>query len=182
MSKKGLGLALATVWLGLGVASAPALADGGTLRFSGRRGDWSITVFTAPTPLSAGPLDLSVLVLEAKTGKPITDLPVAVQAQLVGGAGTAIRAEATTEAATNKLLRAARLDLEAPGRWRFEVTVAGVAQSPPIAFDADVAAPAPPWMSLSLWIAWPLLPIALFAIRQRQSRRDINRVNRFPQK
>ena len=65
----------------------PALGDGGTLRFSGRRGDRSITVFTAPALLSAGPVDLSVLVLDAETGKPITDLPIEVQAQLVGRAG-----------------------------------------------------------------------------------------------
>ncbi len=78
MRKKELGIALATICLCLGVASAPALGDGGTLRFSGCRGDWSISVFTAPASLCAGQVDLSVLLLDAETGRPITDVPIEV--------------------------------------------------------------------------------------------------------
>jgi hypothetical protein len=47
-------------------ASSSAMADGGALRFSGRRGDRLIAVFTTPTPLRAGLTDLSVLVQEVE--------------------------------------------------------------------------------------------------------------------
>ncbi len=170
MSKKGV-IALATIWIGLGVAWAPAFGDGGTLRFSGRRGDRSITVFTAPAPLSAGPVDLSVLVLDAKTGRPITHLPIEVRGQRIGSAESGIRMPATTEAATNKLMRAARLELPEPGRWHFDVCVEGVDSSEPIGFDVEVAQPAPRWLEMSIWIAWPLVPIHLFAIARFRLRR-----------
>ena len=172
MTKKGLGVAIATVWVGLGVASAPALGDGGTLRFSGRRGDWSIAVFTAPAPLCAGPVDLSVLVLDAETGRPITDVPIEVRAGRLGSGEFGIRMPATTEAATNKLLRAARLELHDPGLWHIEISVGEINPSPPVAFDVEVAAPPPRWRQMIPWIAWPILPIGLYAITQRRPRRS----------
>ncbi len=53
-----------TLWLDLGANSA-VFGDGGAVRFSGQQGDWRITVFTSPTPLRAGPVDVSVLVQDA---------------------------------------------------------------------------------------------------------------------
>ena len=44
-------------------------ADGGTVRLSEEQGRYRITVFTAPAPLRAGPVDVSVLVQEAATGE-----------------------------------------------------------------------------------------------------------------
>jgi hypothetical protein len=171
MSGKHVLMVLAIGWLELGAASSPVLGDGGTLRFSGRRGDRLVTVFTAPAPLRAGPIDLSVLVQDAETGRPITNLPIDVQGQQIGHAQTTIRAAATPGAATNKLLRAARLELSEPGRWHFDVYVQGVDRSQPIGFDVEVAQPPPPWLNMSLWIAWPLVPIGLFAIHQFRLRR-----------
>ncbi len=173
MRKKRLGIALATVCLSLGFSSASAFADGGTLRFSGRRGNWSISVFTAPAPLCAGPVDLSVLVLDAESGRPIAHLAVEVRAGRAGSAEAGIRMPATTEAATNKLMRAARLELSEPGRWHFDMSVEGVDSSQPIGFDVEVAPPPPPWLELSLWIAWPLVPIGLFATARFRLRRKL---------
>ena len=169
MSLKHVFMALTIGWLELGAASLPAFGDGGTLRFSGRRGDRLVTVFTAPAPLCAGLIDLSVLVQDAETGRPITDLPTEVHAQEIGQAKPTIRAAATTEAATSKLLRAARLELPDPGRWHFEVTVQGIDQSQPIGFDVLVGEPAPRWLELMFWIVWPVVPIGLFAFAQLRS-------------
>jgi hypothetical protein len=180
MRTKGLLIALATV-CGMEFAAAPVLGDGGTLRFSGRRGGRSVTVFTSPAPLCAGPVDLSVLVLDVKSGKPIPTLPVAVRAQLIGHPETAIGAEATTHAATNKLLRAATLEVSALGRWHFEVSVESVPSSPPIGFDAEIADLSPLWLDLSLWIAWPVLPIALFVLHQLRLRHATSRSTRLRQ-
>ncbi len=171
MSRTHVFIALAIGWLELGAASSLALGDGGTLRFSGRRGDRVVTVFTTPTPLSAGVIDLSVLVQDRQTGRPITDLSIEVQAQPLGRAQQPSRALATPELATNKLFRAARLELTEPGRWHFDAFVQGVDQSQPIGFDVEVAQPSSSWLEMSLWVAWPLLPIGLFAIAQFQFRR-----------
>jgi hypothetical protein len=171
MTCKLMVITLATVWIGLGAGVSPALGDGGTLRFSGRRGDLLITVFTAPTPLRAGPIDLSVLVQDASTGRPLTNLPIEVRASRTTRGEVGIHAEATSEAATNKLLRAARLELPEPGRWHFELSVRGVDSAHPIRFDVDVAPPPPPWLQMSPWIAWPLVPIGLFAVHQFRLRR-----------
>ena len=55
-------------------------ADGGTIRLSEQKGNYRITVFTAPTPLRAGPVDISVLVQEAATGEPAPGVQVTIKA------------------------------------------------------------------------------------------------------
>lgn len=166
MSARAVLIALAAVWLGLGAASSPALGDGGTIRFSGRRGDQLVTVFTAPAPLGAGLIDLSVLVQDAKTGRAITDLVIEVHGRQIGLADRKIRATASTGAATNKLFYAASFELPEPSRWHLDVFVQNLADDQPIGFDVDVTQPSPHWLQISLWIAWPLLPIGLFGIRE----------------
>ena len=166
MSGKRVTLALAAIWLGVAMAPTPVCADGGTWRFSGRRGDHLVTVFTAPAPLRAGTIDLSVLVQDAESGRAITELSVEMRAERTGDAESKISASATVDAATNKLMRAASVDLPKPGRWRFEVFVQGTPKSPPIEFDAEVLEPLPTWLQVIPWFAWPVVPIGLFAIHQ----------------
>ena len=48
---------LAVVFL----AQPTAFADGGAVQFRTNAGPYVITVFTSPSPLSAGPADISVL-------------------------------------------------------------------------------------------------------------------------
>ena len=171
MSGKRVLVVLLIGWAELGAAASTVLGDGGTMRFSGRRGDRVVTVFTAPAPLHAGRIDLSVLVLGVETGRPITDLSIEVCRQEVDHPKRTIRAVATTEEATNKLLRAAKIELPEAGRWRFEVFVEGVDRSQAIGFDVVVAAPPPAWLQMSLWIGWPIVPIGLFAVVQRRLKR-----------
>ena len=66
-------------WLFLGTWCAPASADGGSLRLSEKKGGYQITVFTAPTPFRAGPVDISVLVQDALTGDPMPQARVTVR-------------------------------------------------------------------------------------------------------
>ncbi|HEV3259998.1 MAG TPA: hypothetical protein VG013_24230, partial [Gemmataceae bacterium] len=51
----------------LSLLPSMAMADGGAIRLSEQKGDYQITVFTAPTPLRAGPVDVSVLIQNAAT-------------------------------------------------------------------------------------------------------------------
>jgi hypothetical protein len=158
-------MALSTAWLTLGTQLSVALGDGGAVRSSERRGDRLITVFTAPTPPHAGTVDISVLVQDAGSGRPLLDLPIMVRAHPIQLPHEITEVLATTEAATNKLMRAAQLDLTEPGSWHIEVTVEG-ANGPPVVFDVEVVEPPPAWLRLSPWIGWPFGMIALFAIHQ----------------
>src|SRR5262249_156491 len=62
------------------VSPGHARADGGTVRLSQRAGGYQVTVFTEPTPLRAGPVDVSVLVQDAATGQALPGAQVTVRA------------------------------------------------------------------------------------------------------
>ena len=53
-----------------------AFADGGAILTRQTINDLDVTVFAAPLPLRAGPVDVSVLVQDAKTTKPLLDAQV----------------------------------------------------------------------------------------------------------
>jgi hypothetical protein len=159
-------IALLTAWLTLGKVGSLAVADGGALRLAERRGDRLIAVFTSPNPVRAGTVDVSVLVQEAASGRPLTNLAIEVRADLPGNEQARDSASATSEAATNKLMQAARLELSDAGRWHVDVIVQGIGPGAPIDFEMEVAEALPPGLALSLWIAWPLAAVALFAAHQ----------------
>src|SRR5262245_50622690 len=148
-----------------------ALADGGTARLSDRQGNYRLTVFTAPTPLRAGPVDVSVLVQDATTGEPASDVRVMIQAAWRGSPALAIHHPATTEAATNKLYYAAKFDLPEPGWYALEVSVAGARGEARVHLDLEAADPLPAWLALWPWVAWPVVVVLLFSIHQFLVRR-----------
>jgi hypothetical protein len=146
-------------------------ADGGALRLSEQQAGYRITVFTAPNPLRAGPVDVSVLVQDAATGEAVPEATVAVQATPWGRPGAAVRVPATSEAATNKLLRAALFELPEPGRWQIEVEVEGKGGLARVRFEAEAGEPLPRWLALWPWFTWPILIVMLFGIHQALGRR-----------
>lgn len=166
MRRKFIAISLAATWIVLGYANSVAWADGGAVRFSERRGDRVVTVFTSPTPLRAGPADVSVLLLDADSGQPVLGIPIVVEARPIQGGSPEIRAPATGAAATNKLLSAAQLDFAEPGLWQVSIEVQGLSPTPPLSFEVEVAEPLPPWLHFGVWIAWPLVPIGLFGCHQ----------------
>src|SRR5438477_11742508 len=99
-----------------------ARADGGSLCLLERANGYQIAVFTSPTPLRAGPVDISVLVQNPATHEPLSDVRVSVKAARLERAGVVIRRTATNEAATNKLFQAAMLNLNEPGWWQLVVS------------------------------------------------------------
>jgi hypothetical protein len=145
-------------------------ADGGTVRCSERRGDLLVTVFTSPAPLCAGPVDVSILLLDAKTGMPQGGVPIIVEAVSVEPQQRRFVRAATSESATNKLMRAADFDLPV-GKWHVDVRVGDASKNSPMGFDADVAESLPPWVETGLWIGWPFVAIGLFVAHQMLSRR-----------
>ena len=102
-----------TGWVLLPIWCATAAADGGSMLLSGQGGEYRISVFTAPTPFRVGPVDVSVLVQDASTGNPMTQVQVRVRMTKPGR--PALEYPATSEAATNKLLHAAQFVLSEAG-------------------------------------------------------------------
>jgi hypothetical protein len=150
-------------------------ADGDTVRLSERQGDYQITVFTSPTPLRAGPVDVSILVQDALSRQPVPHARVTVRAVPRGRADAAIIHDATAEMATNKLLRAAVFELPEPGWWEVEVTVEGAGGSARVQFEVEAAEAAPWWLGLWPWFGWPALAIILFIIHQLLVRSTIRK-------
>ena len=143
-----------------------ARADGGTVRLSQRARSYQVTVFTAPTPFRAGPVDVSVLVQDAGTGQVVPQAQVTVWVGQSARSRPAVAYPATTEAATNKLLHAALFDLAEPGWWELEIEVQGPRGSARVRCEVEAAEPWPRWLAFWPWISWPALAILLFGVHQ----------------
>jgi hypothetical protein len=152
---------------------SPAAADGGAIRLSEQTGNYRITVFTTPTPLRAGPVDVSVFVQDAATGEPASGVQVTIQAQRCGFPSDAVVHSATTEAATNKLYKASTIDFPEPGSYSLKVYIDGDLGEAQVAFELQVAEPSPKWLAMWPWVAWPILAIMLFSIHQLLVRRKL---------
>jgi len=148
-------------------------ADGGTVRLSEQKGNYRITVFTAPTPLRAGPVDVSVFVQEAATEEPLSDVRVAVKAVRRGSLGAPICHSATAEAATNKLYRAAIFDLPEPGWYALGVCIEGALGKAQVCLEVEAAEPLPSWPGMWPWVGWPVVAILLFGVHQLLVRRKL---------
>jgi hypothetical protein len=131
-----------------------------------QKGSYRFTVFTTPTPLRAGAVDISVLVQDAATEEPLSGVQVTIEAEWRGSPGAAISHSATKEAATNKLYYAAVFDLPEPGRYSVEVSIDGTLGAAQVRFEMEAAEPMPPWLTVWPWVGWPILAILLFGIHQ----------------
>jgi hypothetical protein len=159
-------VALMLGWLALVMSSTSARADGGALRLYERANGYRIALFSSPTPLRAGPVDISLLVQDADTLEPARVTDVSVALTRMGDRMATLHIPATTEAATNKLLHAAVFDLPKPGRWMIEVAVEGSRGPGRVRFELEAAEPLPRWLSLWPWWSWPALAVLLYAIHQ----------------
>jgi hypothetical protein len=146
-------------------------ADGGAIRLSQTEGNYRITVFTAPTPLRAGPVDISVLIQEAATGEPVRGAQITIKAERSGLPGVEMLQQATTEAATNKLYYAAAFDLPEPGWYSVEVSIDGTLGNAQVHFNLEAGEPLPSWLAIAPWVGWPLLAVLFFCVHQVLVRR-----------
>ncbi len=115
-----------------------ALANGGTIQVASRpAGPYTVTVFTSPSPIRVGTVDVSVLVQHSGIEKLVQDARVTVTIEPVGRSGTRRTLEATHEQATNKLYYAANIDLPAEGWWWIGVDVAGAEGEGSVSFQVE---------------------------------------------
>jgi YtkA-like len=131
-----------------------------------RQGTYEIAVFTAPNPFVAGPVDISVLVLDSTSGEPVSDAKVSVKVAPLGRPGDGVLHSATTTAATNKLLYAAVFELPEPGFWEVGVDINGIKDNAKVSFKLEAADGPPHWMDLWPWVCWPALVALLYGIHQ----------------
>ncbi len=145
------------------------VADGGRVASSQRVGEYHVTVFSSPSPLQAGPADLSVMIQQAASGEIVRGVPV-VFTCCHEQTGTSFVCSATHDQATNKLLSAAKFDFPVEGTWAVEVEI-GHPVDRQLAFDLFIAH-ASLSVPLLAWIAClPLILVALYLMRHWIQRR-----------
>ena len=165
--------------------SAPAvLADGGAIIAREKVNGLDLTVFASPFPLRAGPVDVSVLVQDAK-GKAVLDavvdlgwttssptattewLPPCCSMETALGKTPALRVHSQ-----NKLLYGALLPVRSAGPS--EISVAVKTPGAAASFSIPVEARAPRAPVLTYWplLAFPPVAIGMFALHQRLSRKS----------
>jgi hypothetical protein len=155
-----------------GPSCRTAFADGGKLRVMQTEGDYQVTVFTSPNPLRAGPIDLSVLVQEVRTGRAVAEAAVVVRLTRPDDSYPHIIAEATAAAATNKLLQAALVELPVPGSWDVcvQCTIsqadADARRLTEVRFTMEASPPLPRWLLVWPWFAWPMAAVLVFALHR----------------
>jgi hypothetical protein len=140
--------------------AAAAAADGGRVRVRRAAGPWTITVFTSPEPLVAGPADVSVLVQERDGGAIVLDADIVFELRGPGGKERAVAAGP----GTNRLLESAVVTLATPGDWLVSVSVRRAGESARVSCPLPVG-PAPSRLA-GLWplLAFPPFGVALFAL------------------
>ena len=148
--------------------AAAARADGGRVRVRQDAGPFAVTVFTAPEPLAAGPVDVSVLVQVQASGEVVLDAVVDVVLTPPGG-GPDLHAKAVSS--RNRLLREAIVTLPAPGTWRLDVVVHRGGASGTVSADLPVEWPASRMFAIWPFLAVPPVAVVLFALRGRLRRR-----------
>jgi hypothetical protein len=85
------------------LAQPTVFADGGTVQLRKEVGALVITVFTSPAPLSAGAVDISLLLQNRNGLEPVLDADVSLLLR-ANASGAEVRARPTREQAQNKLL------------------------------------------------------------------------------
>jgi hypothetical protein len=153
-------------WLLLCPCCAVASADGGRVVLVEKQGDYRISVFASPDPLRAGPVDISILLQDAATDAPVADAQIDITLSPRDNWGPTIRATATSAAATNKLLRAALLDLPTAGTWDAEIAVAADHGPANVHFAIETDPPLPHWLTVWPWSTWPVGAVLLFSLHR----------------
>jgi hypothetical protein len=164
------------------VATAPRLAwaDGGTVRLSEVVGPYRITAFTSPNPFRAGPVDVSVLVQDARTGDAVPDAEVTLHLSPREEPDDTFDYRATAGTTTNKLFHSAMFELPAAGEWNVAIDVAAATGKAHAIFDVAAADRLPRWVSFWPWFSWPLAVIALYVIHQALTAKAPLRRGRAP--
>lgn len=171
------------LWTTLCVLGMEAHGDGGRVQMQAEADGYVITLLTSPTPLRAGPADISVLVQDAATRQPILNAEVMISLHHATGDTQEVAWEppccslksrndpaaltATLGKGNNKLLYCAMTDLPFSGSWDVAVRVNDTVVRGEIQVDT------PPRPVTAYWPFFLLPPLAVagFVLRERIARR-----------
>jgi hypothetical protein len=124
------------------LATAPLLADGGTLRVSNAPiGAYRVNVFTAPTPIHPDSIDVSVLVTFQGGRELVPGLDILVEGRALDGQGPPVSHPATKGEAQDPRYYAAKFALGAPGRWGITIHVKGPQGEGEVGFEVKAQEP-----------------------------------------
>jgi len=163
------------------VFTSPVFADGGVVLAQKISGPYQITLFGSPSPLRAGPADLSVFVQDLKTGNAVLDsnIQIQIQAKTEGGGEawvppccsmmkSASTMTATHDAAQNRLLYAANTIISASGTHQISVRLN---DEDVLSTPVEISPALPPLTHYWAFLAFPPLAIVGFTLNQRLRRR-----------
>lgn len=162
---------LRTALLALLLPAMLAWADGGKVQLQRQAGPFELTLFSDPSTVRVGRVDLSVLCQASNSKSPVLDAKVFIHMTKPGGSEIVeFTLPATHDRATNKLLYVAQLDLPSSGRWQVRVDARRGNSEASIAGELNVLPKQP-----VLVTSWPLFAIVplmalLFAFNRRLRR------------
>lgn len=141
------------------------------MQFQRKAGAFNITLFSTPAKVRAGLADLSVMVQKNGTETPVLDADVRLHLiKREANAIAEVSAPARHDQATNKLLYAAHVFLNATGKWRVEISVLNATESAIVTGELNVLPPEPPL--LEYWPYFAILPVmAILFVFNRVLRR-----------
>ena len=148
--------------------ASAALADGGRLRAYEDAGDFRVAIFTSPEPLTAGPVDVSVLVQDRATGETILDAEVVLE--LSGPGGLVLSAPAGRHA-RNRLFYGTIMSLT-PGSWTAAARIRRGHSAASVRATLDVGGSAPGPIRTWPWLSIPPVAVALYAANRGLRRRE----------
>lgn len=154
------------VALTLLLAATRALGDGGVVQVRQADGPFVLTVFTAPTPLRAGPGDISVLVQTRDGNAPVLDANIRLTLTPTTTDTAPIHTAVTRRHATNKLLYAAPVSLPSAGSWDLRVTAQRGQDVARVSCSIAVAAALPPLLAQWPYLAFPPVAVLIFTLHQ----------------
>jgi hypothetical protein len=166
-------------------------ADGGAIQYQGDAGPFHVTVFTLPPILSAGPVDVTVLIQDRSKLDPLLDARVTLDltAQTGSDGGKAFLKKnawappacalnvpaslsnipAKLNHGENRLLYGALVQVPYSGIWKLRVNIQRNFETESVETLFKVNSPAPP--PLAYWQLFILPPIAVFGfILNRRAR------------
>ena len=163
-------------------------ADGGAIQFQGDTGQFHVTVFTLPPILSAGSIDVTVLVQDRSNLSPLLDANVTLD--LIAQNGSDLKREAWSppcralnkaaaltdipaklDHAENRLLYGALVQIPYSGAWQLNVNIQRNMQRESARTLLKVNPPTPP--PLTYWHLFILPPLGVigFIVNQKARRR-----------
>ncbi|MGI8769860.1 MAG: hypothetical protein ACR2JE_00310 [Acidobacteriaceae bacterium] len=157
-----------------GVVQA-ARADGGRLQMRTQAGPFTVSLFTLPDTLAAGPVDVSVLVHDSGSSDVLMDAAVTLTLTPPQPDAKPIVVRLSHAQATNKLLQAAQIDLPAPGKWRVDVQVEQGGHRARCTTQLEIVPRASPWGTIWFFALLPPAVLLLFTgvqVRKAKIARD----------